>query len=284
VVSGTQFTLHHCGKRGNRCIYRQQSHWEGDQVMPILKTLLLILLSVSTIYLSPKNATAAELKVLAIGAVTPLIVALSPEFEKLHGHRVVTGYGPTIALAERLRKGEQVDAFFGAPPVWDQLVKEGRIENGHAIARSGIGLGIRKGSTRPSIESGAALRKTLLDAGSIGGPGVGIGAQVLDVFQKLGISEQVLPKYRRYPNGRAIVRALLEKEIDIGISVVADMAGAKEIEFGGAFPPDVQQYVTVRAAVTVGAANAAVARQFIDFVRRPDRAQLFKDNWLEPQL
>lgn len=175
-----------------------------------------------------------------------------------------------------------MDAFFGAPPAWDQLVKEGRIEQGDAIARSGIGLGVRKDEARPNIGSVAALTKTLTDAASIGGPGVGIGAQILDVFQKLGISEQVLPKYRRYPNGGAIVRALVEKEIVIGLSVVADMAGSSEIEFGGALPPDIQQYVTVRAAVTTAATNAAVARQFIDFVRRPDRAKLFRDNWLEP--
>lgn len=252
--------------------------------MPLPKVLLLFILSVSTFYFSPREAQAAELKVLAIGAVTPLLKVLIPEFEKEHGHRVITVYGPTVALAERLRKGEHADAFFGAPPVWDQLVKEGRIEPGYSIARSGIGLAIRKGSVRPNIDSGAALRITLMEAGSIGGPGVGIGAQILDVFQKLGISEQVLPKYRRYPNGRAIVRALIDKEIDIGLSVIADLASIGEIDFGGAFPPDVQQYVEVRSAVTVGAANAVAARQFIEFVRRPDRAKLFKDYWLEPQF
>jgi hypothetical protein len=127
---------------------------------------------------------ADELKVMAIGAVAPLFRQLIPEFEKEYGIHITATYGPTAELGEKISKGENVDVMFGAPPFRDRLVKENKIEPGIAFARSGMGIGVRKGVSRPDISTSDALRQSMLKAKSLGGLSVGIG-----LFTKQAIKE-----------------------------------------------------------------------------------------------
>jgi ABC-type molybdate transport system substrate-binding protein len=84
--------------------------------------------------------------------------------------------------------------------------------------------------------------------------------------------------------GAALVQALVKDEIEIGLSVVADVAAPNEIDYAGPFPPRIQEYILIRAAITVASTNVAAAKTFINFAAHPDRAGVLRAYWLEPVM
>jgi len=235
----------------------------------------------------PQPAMTAELRVLAIGAMAPMLRQLMPEFESSSGNSISAWFGPPAALRDKLMSGEHADIVFTTNPTWDELTKERKIQDGVAVAKAGVGVGIWKGTAKPDLRTADGLKKTLLGAKSIGGgrfDAGSIGTQTLLGFQKLGIVDQVLPKYRFFSSGAALVQALVKHEIEIGLSVVADVAASNEIDYAGPFPPEIQEYILIRAAVTVASTNADAAKAFISFVHRPDRAGTLRAYWLEPVM
>jgi molybdate transport system substrate-binding protein len=233
------------------------------------------------------QVAAVELKVLSVGAMAPTLRQFMPEFERSSGHFISAWFGPPAAIRDKIIGGEYADIVFTSSPTWDELIQRRMIQDGVVVARAGVGLGIRKGATKPDIRTADRLKKALLDAKSIGGgrfDNGSIGTQTLLGFQKLGIAEQILPKYRVFSGGDALVQALVKDEIEIGLSVVADMAASNGIDYAGPFPPGIQEYIMIRAATTVGSTNVNAAGAFIGFASRPDRSQLLKTHWLEPAM
>src|SRR4051794_646300 len=95
------------------------------------------------ILLGRAPAGAAEIKLLAGGAVRPALEVLIPEFERSSGHRVVVEYAPIGAQAERVAKGEASDVAIVSPAQIEALQKLGRVAEGSAnIAGVGIGLAV----------------------------------------------------------------------------------------------------------------------------------------------
>jgi molybdate transport system substrate-binding protein len=170
--------------------------------------------------------------------MAPLLRQLIPEFEKDSVHRIVTTFGPSAELVERMRKGEQVDAIFAGTNLWDPFVEQGKMEAGTEIARTGVGIAVRKGEPKPDVSNSDALRQSLLRAKSLGGLSVGIGVETMQVIRELQISDQIQSKYRLYPNGTALRSAIVRGEIEIGFSVIADLAGYRDqVDFVGPFRP-----------------------------------------------
>lgn len=243
------------------------------------------ILCFSLICLNANQSRAGEIKVLAVGATAPALKRIIPEYEKATGNNVVAWFGPPAPIVEKISKGENVDAVFISGPRYDDLVKSGAIDIGTIFAQLGVGIGIPKGPAKPDVSTADALKRTLLAAKSIGGlaPNNGsIGTETYIGFRKLGIADQMSPKYRIYPNGISVVRALAKGEIELGFSVVADMAAAKEIDYAGPYPPGVQTYAPIHATIRIGTANDAATRAFLDLVRSKATPEFLKENWLFP--
>src|SRR5262249_60492925 len=92
----------------------------------------------------------------------------------------------------------------------DEMIKPGKGVGGRTdVARTGIGIAVRKGAPKPDVSSPEALKRALLGAKSIAhtapaGGGV-TAAHVMGVFEKLGIAAEVTPKVKLAaggPNGR----------------------------------------------------------------------------------
>jgi ABC-type molybdate transport system substrate-binding protein len=135
------------------------------------------------------------------------------------------------------------------------------------------------------VSTAEALKSALLSAKVLGGLGFdngSVGTETLIGFRKLGIADQLVPKYRVYPTGVSVVQALVRREIDFGFGVFAVMAASKEIDYAGPYPQGIQTYVPIYAAVRVGTTNEAAVKSFIELVRSKATAEFLKDNWLLP--
>jgi molybdate transport system substrate-binding protein len=118
-------------------------------------------------------------RVMSAGALAAAHLKIVPEFERVSGLRVATlatstGVGAD-AIAARVRRGEPVDVVILARAALDELIREGLIREATRVdlARSRIGIAVRRGAPKPDIRSVDALRQTLIGAKS-----VAISAQV----------------------------------------------------------------------------------------------------------
>lgn len=86
--------------------------------------------------------------------------SLSCAFEAASGIHVDADFAPTLALLKRLRAGEAADLVILTREGLDEMIGEGRViaDSATDLARSYVGLAVRKGAPHPDIAGEAALR------------------------------------------------------------------------------------------------------------------------------
>ena len=160
------------------------------------------LVLISTLLLSGA-AFAAEIRVMASGAFTAAYLALIPRCGESVGDSIVTvtttmGVGAT-SIPSRLERGEAVDVVIVDRDALTDMATRGWIAPASRmdLARSAIAMAVRAGAAKPNITTVEALRHTLLSAQSIAYSASVSGDYLSkELFQRLGVADQVLPKSR----------------------------------------------------------------------------------------
>jgi len=238
--------------------------------------------------LTARAASGDELKVMTSGAFTAAYLELAAEFERATGHHLVTeatsiGAGPTGIVA-RLDRGEAIDVVIVAEPDFERLSRAGRIRPGTRVdlATSAIGMAVRRGAPKPDISSVDALRRTLVDAASIAYSASVSGTYLsTELFQRLGIADRVLPKSRRIETER-VGAVVARGDAEIGFQQISELVPVPGIDLVGPLPPEVQRVTVIAAGVGAASANAALAKQFIEFLASPAAAAAIRKSALEP--
>ena len=117
--------------------------------------------------------------------------SLSSAFEAASGIQVDADFAPTLALLKRLRAGEAADLVILTREGLDEMIGEGRViaDSAADLARSYVGLAVRKGAPHPDIANEAALRKTLLAARSVAYSRLGAsGVYFAQLIVRMGIA------------------------------------------------------------------------------------------------
>src|SRR5262249_5706885 len=200
-------------------------------------------------------------------------------FGRAKGHVLRTTYGPSGGLARRLNGGEGADLILVDSKVLEELIKQGKVAPGRTdVARTGIGIAVRKGAPKPDVSSPEALRRALLAAKSIAHTAPASGgvtaAHVMGVFAKLGIAAEVAPKVKLAaggPNGRVSV-LVSSGEAEIGLQQVSELMSNPEVEVIGMLPAELQQMTTYSAGATTSARDADAARALIRALTAPSAA------------
>jgi molybdate transport system substrate-binding protein len=166
---------------------------------------LLTVFVVASLSQTPSNA--AEIKLLAAGALEHVLGELLPQFEKDSGHHFSATYGPVGGLTDRLAKGEAADVVIVSDTQINELQELGRIVSGTRldVASTGVGTFVRKDSPKPDISSVDAFKRTLLaaktvtyaDPASGGAAGIYMG----QLMERLEITTEMNRKTRFDPRG-----------------------------------------------------------------------------------
>src|SRR5207248_4360479 len=99
-------------------------------------------------------ARAAEINAFISTAIKAVTDELLPPFERTNGHAIRASYAPSGALIPRFERGEPVDLFLTDGPAIDTLIQQGKIEGGRIdLARTGIGICVRKGASKPDVST-----------------------------------------------------------------------------------------------------------------------------------
>ncbi len=109
-------------------------------------------------------------------------------------------YGTVGEMAGRVQKGELADMVIASGPQIERLEKLGKVVSGTRtdLAKTGVGLFVRKGASKPDISSVEAFKRTMLASKSIGWNDPAAGAPVsiymLGVFERMGIANEMKQK------------------------------------------------------------------------------------------
>ena len=227
---------------------------------------------------------AAEVRLICSNALQSVMVELGPQFEKATGHQLVITYGSTGPLKAQIEKGAAFDLTILGPAAIDDLTKQGKLAAATRVevARSGMGVAIRKGASKPDLGSTEAFKRALLQAKSIAFSSSISGVYLsTELFQKLGIADQVLPKSKRIEVGR-VGAAVARGEAEIGFQQKSELVTVPGIEYVGPLPEPVQRTTVFAAGIVQDAKNAAGAKRLIEFLAGPSARPAILRSGLDP--
>jgi molybdate transport system substrate-binding protein len=244
----------------------------------------IIFAAVSLAVLLPGVAGAIEIRVLSTQAPEQAYRELAPQFEKASGHTVTTVFTGTLDVQKRIAAGEAYDLIIMAGPAIDDFIKSGKIVPGSRvdIARSGVGVAVRAGAPKPDIGTAEAVKKTLLDAKSIGYSTGPSGVYLTGLFQRLGVADQIKGKLKQTPTGVFVGNIVADGTAEIGFQQVSELAHFPGVDFVGPLPAEIQEITVFSAGIQVGAKQVDAAKDWVKFLTAPAAASAFKSKGLEP--
>jgi molybdate transport system substrate-binding protein len=235
------------------------------------------------------NTTTDDLRVMTSGAFTAAYLELVPRLELLTKKKLVTaatsiGTGEN-SIPNRLRRGEAVDVVIVADAVLLGFIKDGLImgESYTPLACSAIGMAVRAGAPKPEISTIDALKLTLLRARSIAYSASVSGDYVsTELFQRLGIADQVLSKSKRIEGGERVGAVIARGEAEIGFQQISELLPVRGIDHVTPLPPEVQKVSTFSAGVALSTRDSDSAHALIRFLASPEAARAITNSGLEP--
>jgi molybdate transport system substrate-binding protein len=214
---------------------------------------------------------ADEVRVMTSGGFAAPHLELVSPFERATTHTVVslatsTGVGQD-AIPSRVRRGEAVDVVILSDADIDALIKDGRLvaDSRVRLARSGIGMAVRRGAPKPDISSVDALKRTLLQAKSVAYSAQISGVYLsTELFPRLGIANEMKSKGQRIERER-VGAVVARGEAEIGFQQISELLSVAGVDYVGALPAEVQRITVFSAAVSTGAKSPDAARALIGF-------------------
>lgn len=209
---------------------------------------------------------------------------LGSQFESASGHKVVFRFGTTPELIKLAVSGGPFDLGIVPKEVFKDAQAQARFANGPTtdIARVGLGVAVRSGAPRPDIGSLDALKQTLLKAQSIASiPESAAGAQVLRVFERLGVGEAMKAKMKAQAGPAQVVQAVATGEAELGVFLI-NVLTAPGLDVVGAIPAELQQEIVFTAGPSAATSQTEAANAFIAYLKTPAAAALLKTRGMTP--
>ena len=141
------------------------------------------------------------------------------------------------------------------------------------VARVAIGVAVKTGSARPTLETVDQFKEAVLRARKVAyidpASGGSSGIYLDGLFQRLGIADAVRAKAVLVPGG-LVAERVANGEADLAIHQVSEILPVQGVELVGLLPEAIQNYTTYAVGLPAGA--SAPARQFADTLAAPEAA------------
>ena len=227
-----------------------------------------------------------DVKIISSGGLRAVIGELAGAFERTSGIKLTTIFNPPAAVKRRVEGGEDVDVVVLSTTLIDELIGGGKLvaASRTEVARSGLGVAVRRGAAKPDISTAEAFKQTLLDAKSIvcsdpaGGAASGIHFQ--KVIERLGIAKEVMAR-ARLNSGSFNAEIVARGEAELAVQQISEIVPVEGAELVGPFPPGIQVMTVFAAATTAVSRQPAAAKQLIAFLTSPTAAKVITASGME---
>ena len=227
---------------------------------------------------------AAEIKVITSGGFRAAYLELTPLFERATQHKLVILPATADSLTDRVQRGVAVDVVIADDSTLDELIAKGSLVIGSKapLARSSIGMAVRAGSPKPDISSVEALKRTLLEAKSIGYSASVSGRYLAaELFPRLDVDGQIAAKSKQI-RGEPVGNAVARGDVQLGFQQVSELLSVPGIDYAGPLPAAVQKVTVFAAAVAIVSKERKAATALIKFLASPSAAAIIAKSGMEP--
>jgi molybdate transport system substrate-binding protein len=189
-------------------------------------------------------------------------------------------YGSTKQLTETA--GASTDVVIMSDAAIDALIGAGTLAaERFDLARSRIGVAVRKGAPRPEIATLASFIATLRKARSVGRSRQGIsGLHIAGELARLGLAEELGPKFKAYDGYAA--RACANGEVEIAIQQISELAPVAGLDIIGPVPDELQKITIFSAGIGAHSRHRDNALAFIACLKSKEAAPTLRANGLDP--
>ena len=221
--------------------------------------------------------------ILCTNGVKSVMLELLPEFERARSTKIAVTWGSTNALLKDIKAGLGGDVAVLTAEAVDELIDQGKAVAGSRVdlARSRIGVAVRKGAKRPDIASPEALKRALIAASSVAHSKTGLsGLYFPTVLARLGIADAMQSKIVIPDPGTAVGEVVAKGDAEIGIQQISELLPVAGIEIVGPLPEPLQKITTFSGGVLRAAKEPSLAEALLKFVAA-ESPRLLKQKGLE---
>ena len=217
-------------------------------------------------------------------AAKTVLEDIASTFERDSKQKLILRFGTAAELKSEIEKGAPCDVALLTAAAVDDLIKQGRLtpSSRSAIAKSGVGIAIRKGASSPAIATPDDLKQALVAAKSIALSAQGASEPIMKrIFERFGLTEVM--------NGKTVIvttttapEAVAAGQAELAFTQISEILATEGAVLVGPLPPDLQVYTSFVAGVAASARDSAAAQAFVDLLTAPKTSAVFKAKGLEP--
>jgi molybdate transport system substrate-binding protein len=239
-------------------------------------------------YVCPAQAAepqSASVRVLASNGMKAVLEELQSQSEHAIGHPLSVEYDSTAALLKKIDAGAPFDVAILTSDAIEDLVKETKAAAGTRadFARSGVGLAVRAGSTKPDIRTAAALKRTLRESASITYARDGASRTYIDkMIERLGLGEETKPKIVLTQGSGPAMASVADGKVAMVMTLMSELLPVHGIDVVGPLPDELENYVSFAAAASVKASQPESAKALIAFLKSSAAVPVYKAKGMEP--
>jgi molybdate transport system substrate-binding protein len=223
----------------------------------------------------------SEIRVLSTIGMRTVLDAVAPAFERANGVSVMRVYDSSVALMKRIAAGKTGDAAVFTSGAIDELIVQGKVVDRTDLARSGVGLAVRKGAPKPDISTADKFKEALLAARSVAHSKTGAsGLYFVDLIGRLGIADVIQAKAVVQDGIVADIAA--RGEAELAVQQISELMQSSGVDIVGPLPPELQSITVFSAGAFKGSAQAQAANAFVAHLASPANAALIRAKGMEP--
>ncbi len=217
-------------------------------------------------------------------ATRQLLVELVAAFTARTGQAVAIESVGGVDAAKRVQAGEPFDVVFLASDAIDKLVASGRIDAQSKVdlARSGVAVAVRAGTTPPDISSEAAVRQAVLDAPSLSYSTGPSGVALAQLFERWGIANTIRERIVQAPPGVPVGSLVAQGQVALGFQQLSELIHLPGITVVGPLPPAIQITTIFSAGLCTASARLPEGRALLTFMASADAADAKRRQGMEP--
>jgi molybdate transport system substrate-binding protein len=225
------------------------------------------------------SAAEPALDVACSNGLKGVVITLADDLQKKLGP-ITLNYGSTKQLTDTATAA--TDVVIMSDTAIDALIAAGTLAAGRFdLARSRIGLAVRKGAPRPDIATLPAFIATLRNAKSIARSRQGIsGLHLAGELARLGLADELGPKIKAYDGYAA--QACANGETEIAIQQISELAPVDGLDIVGPVPDELQKVTIFSAGVGAQSSHRDKALAFIACLTANEALPTLRANGLEP--
>jgi molybdate transport system substrate-binding protein len=224
------------------------------------------------------------MNVFASLALKAAYLELVPAFERTSGEKIDTQWVGMADIRKRMLAGEVTDVVVGSSGLIEDLINAGLLDSRTRtdIAKSGIGAAVRSGAPKPDLRTLDGFKNALGASKSIvysSGPS---GVYLAELFQKLGMADELAPKATQAPPGVLVGELVARGEYELCFQQLPELRQVKGIDYVGPLPAEVQVMTVFSGAVHSKSSQAKGGTAWLKHLASREAQPVMRKHGLEP--